>query len=454
MSRYWRVPRAARNPISLTGLAVATAMALVFFVLVLLDFFGYLTNPYLGLLVFVAIPVVFVAALILVPLGAAWDAKRRRRRGLAPADWPVIDLRSPRHRTVAFVIFMLTIGNLIILSMATYGGVHYMETAAFCGETCHETMEPQFAAYQVSPHARVACVDCHVGPGVDSLVESKLAGTRQLWQLVRGTAPRPIPSPVRTLRPARDTCERCHWPEKFHGDETRAFREYADDEENTETATTLQLHVGGGSATLGIGTGIHWHMNLDNRIEYVTTDAAREAIPYVRLTDRTGTVTEFVIEGTPAEEIARGERRQMDCLDCHNRPAHTFDASAARAIDTALAQGLIPRSLPFVRREAVAAVSEEYPNRARALEAIASRLREFYGHRSDADEQSVERAVAGAQNAWARNVFPAMNVRWGTYPNQLGHTTATGCFRCHDDLHKSPDGKAIRQDCEICHSFP
>jgi hypothetical protein len=292
-----------------------------------------------------------------------------------------------------------------------------------------------------------------VGPGVAWLVESKIAGTRQLWEVATNTVPRPVPSPVRSMRPARDTCERCHWPEKSHGDEMHVIREYADDETNTETATTLILHVGGGSVARNVGTGIHWHMNLENEIEYIATDAKRETIPYVRLRDRAGNVREYLVGGTTPEQLAAGERRRMDCLDCHNRPAHTFAASPERGVDGAIARGLMPRELPFVRRQAVAALKPEYPNREEALAAIAASLREFYRARAS-DATLVERAVVAAQDVWSQNVFPAMRVSWGTYSNFIGHVDAPGCFRCHDDNHKAADGSVIRQDCELCHAMP
>ncbi|MBI4264370.1 MAG: NapC/NirT family cytochrome c [Acidobacteria bacterium] len=446
-----RLPAAARNLVSLVGAAMATAMAVLFLVLLLLDLLGYVTNPYIGLLVFVTVPVLFVAGLLLIPAGIWWDG-RRRAPGEAP-DWPVIDLRNARQRSVAVGVLALTIVNLVIVSMAAYGGVHYMESSEFCGQVCHTTMEPEYAAYQAWPHAQVACTACHVGPGAGALAESKLAGTRQLLQVATGRVARPVPSPVRTMRPARETCEQCHWPEKFHGDRTRTIREYASDEANTESVTTLRLHVGGGSRTLGVGTGIHWHMNLDNEIEYVATDERRETIPYVRLTDREGRVREFAVEGTTAEQLAGGERRRMDCLDCHNRPAHTFSPTPERAVDGAIAQGRVPRELPFVRREAVAAVGTEYATRVDALEGIARVLTEFYAGRTGADARLVARAVAAAQDVWSRNVFPVMNVSWGTYPNHLGHLEAPGCFRCHDDEHRAADGSVIRQGCEVCHSF-
>ena len=443
-----------RHPVSLAGMAIASAMAVLFLVLLLLDSVGYLNNPYFGLLLFVAVPLAFVAGLLLIPLGLRLESRRRRRApGEPPSDWPVLDLRIARQRNWIAVFVLLTTVNLVLLSMASYGAVHYMESTEFCGQVCHTTMEPQFMAHQAGPHARVACVSCHVGPGVGALVESKMAGTRQLWQVITQNVPTPVPSPVHSMRPARDTCEQCHWPEYFHGNEARVIREYAEDEHNTETVTNLTLFVGGGSSTLGVGTGIHWHMNLYNEIEYITTDDEREVIPWVQLRQRDGTVEEFVVEGTTPEQLAAGERRRMDCMDCHNRPAHTFYATPQRAVNEALAQGRIPRDLPFVRREAVAAVSEPYGDKAAALQAIAARLREHYRAFPSVDGRKLELAIAGTQDVWARNVFPAMKVTWGTYPNQIGHDPAPGCFRCHDDNHKTKDGRVIRQDCELCHSM-
>jgi hypothetical protein len=312
-------------------------------------------------------------------------------------------------------------------------------------------MEPQYVGHQNGAHARVPCVACHVGPGVGALVQSKMAGTRQLWQLAAGHVPRPVPSPVQSMRPPQFTCENCHSPEHVHGEEVRVFREYADDERNTETATTMALFVGGGSGTAVAGSGIHWHMNLANEIDYVTTDDTRSVIPYVRLRTRDGQVREYTAPNTTPEQIAAGKRRRMDCMDCHNRPAHTFFATPQRAVDQAIAAGAIPRELPFVRREAVAALSAAYPDKEAALAAIAASLERHFTANPPADTRLVRQAVLGAQDVWARNVFPAMNVTWGTYPNHIGHLDSPGCFRCHDDEHKTGDGRVIRQDCELCH---
>ena len=449
----FRVPAALRHPLALFGMVLASAMAVLFIVLLLLEAFGYMRNPYFGLLLFVAVPAAFVVALLLIPIGVQLDARRRRRSpGAAPDDWPVLDLRIARQRGLVAVFVLLTVVNLVLLSTASYGAVHYMETAEFCGQVCHTTMEPQFTARQSGPHARVACVSCHIGAGLGAEVEAKMAGTRQLWQLATNQVPKPVPSPVQSMRPARDTCEQCHWPEKFHGDMVRVIREYAEDEKNTETVTPMTMHVGGGSAAFAVGSGIHWHMNLDNEVEYITTDAKREKIPYVRLRERNGTVREYTAKGATPGQLAQGQRRRMDCTDCHNRPAHTFDFTPERAVNNAMAQGRIPRELPFIRREALAAITLEYADRPAALAAIASRLREHYKSQPSVDAPLVERAIAGTQEVWSRNVFPAMKVKWGTYPNHIGHLDTPGCFRCHDDEHTSKDGRVIRQDCGLCHN--
>jgi NapC/NirT cytochrome c family, N-terminal region len=445
------LPAMVRNPISLIGAAITTAMAIVFFALLGLELTGQLRNPYLGLLLFVAVPAVFIFGLILIPVGA-WSQRRRVLAGEADADWPVVDLRLPRTRSVIFGVALLTCVNLVIVSLAAYGTVHHMESAEFCGTTCHTTMEPEWKAHQVSPHAKVACVNCHVGPGAEALVESKIAGTRQLWQLFTNNVPTPVPAPVHNMRPARETCQVCHWAEKLHDDKLKVIREYADDEKSSETVTRLQLHVGGGRADLGAGGGIHWHMNIANQIEFISTDPQRQIIPWVKLTDRNGNTREYAIDGVTPEQLARGERRTMDCIDCHNRPAHTFEPAPERAVDVAIAAGRLPRTLPFARREAVAALKDEYPSGEAARAGIDVRLRTAFTAQSA--DPALAPFIAGVQEIYGRNVFPAMKVKWGTYPNHLGHVFFNGCFRCHDDNHKSPDGRVIKQDCESCHAMP
>ena len=439
------LPSAVRNPISLIGVAVATAMAVVFLLLLTLEFTGQLTNPYAGLLVFVAVPFVFVIGLLLIPIGM-WRQRRRVAAGHAPDDYPVIDLRLPRTRSVILGVALLTIVNVFIVSLAGFGAVHHMESTEFCGQTCHTTMEPEWKAHQVFPHAKVACVSCHVGPGAAGFIEAKAAGTRQLWHVMTNQVQMPVEAPVRSMPPASETCLGCHSGTKHLGDRMRVVRDYADDETGTETATTLQMHVGG----VRPASGIHWH--IAQQIEYVATDRERQTIPYVKFTDSNGNVKEYTAEGVTKEQLAQGERRLMDCMDCHNRPAHTFEPSAERAVDNAIANGRLPRTLPFARREAVAALKDEYPSGEEAQRGIDARLRKAFA--SHASDPALASTISAVQNIYSTNVFPAMKVKWATYPNNIGHTFFNGCFRCHDDSHKAGDGSVIKQDCETCHAMP
>lgn len=448
--------RLIRSPVSIAGMVLTSTSAVLFLIVFLADLFGLHTNPYIAIVFFLFLPALFLVGLVLIPLGA-WLERRRRAHGKAPAEirWPQLDLNNPSHRTTAVAIFALTMVNVIIVSLAAYRGVTYMDSAEFCGTVCHGVMKPEYASYRDAPHSRVACVACHIGPGAASFAGAKLNGLGQVASVIRSNYPRPIPAPVRSMRPAGDTCEGCHWPEKLHGDRIRRIVEYAADEANTESVTTVRVHVGGGSHRLGIATGIHWHMNVSNTVEFIATDDARQVIPYVKITDSTGNVREYFADGGTPERLASGGRHRMDCMDCHNRPAHTMSATPERAIDNAIARGEIPKTLPFVRREAVKAVKAPYPTQDAGLESIGLALRGFYRTNHGGVFQSrrpdVERAIRGAQAVYGRNVFPEMKVQFGTYPNNIGHVDAPGCFRCHDDNHKTNDGRAIGQDCETCH---
>ncbi len=448
--------RLIRSPISVTGMVLTTISAAIFLIVFLADLFGFHTNPYLGILFFLVLPAIFLLGLVLIPIGAVRE-RRRLAAGKGSSEWPRIDLNDPAQRRVAVMIFALTVVNVIVVSLAAYKGVEYMDTPQFCGQVCHSVMTPEFQAHQDGPHSQVTCVECHIVPGAAGFAYAKVSGMRQLVAITRGSYSRPIHAPVKDLGSAEQICERCHWPEKFHGDKIVKVTEYGDDEKNTETVTTLTVHVGGGSQRLGMASGIHWHMNVANDIEYVTTDDKRQEIPYIRFKDPQGNVREYFAEGVTPEKIAAGERRHMDCLDCHNRPSHQIAATAERAVDTAIARGEIPKTLPFVRREIVKALKADYPNQEVASEQIASALRGFFRTEQNAafvsNRQDVERAVSGAQAVYSRNVFPEMNVKFGTYVNNIGHMDSPGCFRCHDDSHKTKDGMAIGQECETCHAI-
>ena len=443
-----------RNGISLAGIGIVTISALLFLIVFFLDLFGFHTNPYLGIVFFMIAPAVFLLGLVLIPIGMYVERRRRAAGHPARMGWPRLDLNDPVQRRAVFLVLVMTFANIVIISLAAYRGIEFMDSPSFCGEVCHEVMEPEFMAYQDGPHSRISCVQCHIGPGAPYLVKSKLDGVRQVFAVLMDSHSRPIPSPVHTLRPAREVCEQCHWPEKFHGDSVQVKREYADDEAVTESTTTLRIHVGGGSEKLGVATGIHWHMNVANVVEY-RADPTRMTIPWIKVTDRTGAVREYVADGVPQEELDKLEPpRTMDCMDCHNRPSHAFFASPERAVDAAIAGGELPRSLPFIRREAVAALKANHADRPTAEREIAGHLTNFYRvNAKPVSQPDLERAIAITQRLYSRNVFPKMNVTWGTYPNHIGHMDAPGCFRCHDDSHKTSDGRTIKQDCDLCHKI-
>jgi hypothetical protein len=444
------------NLLSLSGIALATAGAIVFLIFFVRDLAGAHTSPYFGIVTFILLPAVFVAGLLLIPAGIYRERRRRVREAAAAGEhWPLIDLRHAPTRRVIITIGLLTIFNVGIVAMAGYQSLEFVDSRTFCTGVCHTPMEPQAVAHQRSVHANISCASCHVGEGPPGFVRAKLGGVRRLTAIATGDYRRPIPSPVADLPAATATCMHCHNREKYFGDLVRPLRSYTDDEANTEQITTLTMRAGGGGWEAGGPHGIHWHASPWTRVEYIATDATRETIPWVQVTDVNGTVTEYVADGVEPAALEQGERRVMDCTDCHNRQGHAIATTADRAVDEALARGLIPRTLPFVRREVLAALQEVSGERADVEGRIANRLRTFYdaqpSNGAAANGTDVAQAIAAAQRLYAGNVFPRMNVTWGTYPSQLGHTDSNGCFRCHDDLHKSKSGTVISQDCEMCH---
>jgi hypothetical protein len=427
-------PALARNPLSIVGAWLTTGAALAFLTYATLDGFGLIHGPYSGLLGYVLVPAVFVLGLLLVPLGI-WREARRRARGRQAWAWPVVDLSRSRTRQVLVAVALLTLVNIGIITVATVGATHYMETNQFCGQVCHTPMTPEASAHREFSHAAVPCVACHVAPGAAGAVRAKLNGSRQAWQFLTGSYTRPIASPAAHIPGGAVTCVQCHAINQVPREITRVIKTYADDEANTESATTLQM----------LTAAVHWHARADVRVEYIA-DPSRETVSYIRVVDPAGT-TEYL---TP-ELTARpsGEARLMDCLDCHSRPAHTMSTSAEQAVDRAIERGDLPRSLPYIRREAVAVLKAEYPDERVASETIRSKVTGFYAN--SAAPADVAAAVAAIDRVYRSNVFPDMKVTWGTYKTQLGHVEMSGCFRCHNDTIKSSSGRVVRQDCELCH---
>jgi hypothetical protein len=449
------------NPISLAGSALTTVTAFLFLLLFSIHLVSeHGASPYLGILTFLILPGLFLLGLVLIPLGL-WRARKRRRQAIAEddpaAEFAVLDFNRPQTRKTALVFLGATGINALILGVGTYKGVEVMESTQFCGAACHTVMEPEYTTYKRSPHARVKCVECHIGEGAGWFVKSKLSGSWQLVSVSLNLYPRPIEAPVHNLRPARETCEQCHWPNKFVGDRFKVNTHFSEDEANTETKTVLVVKVGGRQA--GRSQGIHWHVDPDHVVRD-RSDARRQKIYEVEVETKDGTKQRFAGPAGSSPEAAKAtEWRTMDCVDCHNRPTHVY-RDPARELDAALLDRRIDPSLPFVRREGLKALLTEFPSHEAAREGIAKAIAAFYGQSYPQVAAEKKDAVAAAGQAlgdiWCWNVFPTMNIKWGTYVNHIGHpdmSAEVGCFRCHDEEHKAADGKAITQDCSTCHSL-
>jgi hypothetical protein len=439
------------NWVSLIGVVVVTSATVFWLFLLPTTLRGDVHNPYNGILAFMLLPALFFLGLLLIPLGIYWRNRKEKRRGLYPASFPPLNMQNVDFRRLIAFVGVTTFANIAIASQLAYGAVSYMETVSFCGQTCHTVMQPEFTAYQNSPHSRVECVQCHIGPGESWFVRSKLSGMRQVFAVMFHTYETPIPTPVHNLRPARETCEACHWPQKDGEDRLRIINKFGDDENNSLTKTVLLMKIGGGNK----GTGIHGtHLGPGVHIRYGHSDPQRQTIPWIEYDGPVGK-TVYRAEGAPAD--GKGlSIREMDCIDCHNRPAHSYKLPE-RAVDEAMFAGDLSARLPFVRKKSVEVLKKNYASREAAAAGIPEALEAFYRETYPAVYKERQPEVAAtARNLLAiynRNVFPAMKVAWGTYPNNIGHTDSPGCFRCHDDSHASADGKKVTQDCGACHNL-
>jgi nitrate/TMAO reductase-like tetraheme cytochrome c subunit len=453
----------ANNRLTIAGIVLTTISAIVIMVFILVGLGGGLPNPYINILGFMILPALFVFGLLLIPFGM-W--RRRRlllKEGLTDEEigrYPKLDFNNERLRKLATVVLLLTVINAIILGTSSYLAVHYMDGVEFCGTTCHTVMQPEYQAYQQSPHSRVACVQCHIGPGASFFVRSKIDGLIQVWHTVWNTYSRPLETPLKHLRPARETCEQCHWPAKHYGDKIRIFGRFSEDEENTPSYTALLLRTGGGSLDTGRHGGVHWwHIYSDNRIRYLAVDKRRQEIAWVELVTADDETRIYTREGGPeitAEQI-ESEARVLDCIDCHNRPTHLFKPPA-KAFDDILQDYPELVELPYFKREALAALEAEYETHAEGVKAVQAAIESFY--RDDYPEltssrpQLVQQGAETAASVFVRNYVPEMKTNWETHPNNIGHDEFPGCWRCHDDELVTPDGEhTIPQDCDTCHIF-
>ncbi len=454
----------SRSRLSLIGGMLVTITTPFLFGYMLADTVWHIKNPYFGAAVYLALGPVFLGGLAMIFVGAFFF-RGDRDVHLFTLEYLRRYFTEPdmfgRLRRNVFLIVLLTSINFAVFSMFLYRAYHYMESTQFCGQFCHTVMNPEHTAYQNSPHSRVTCVECHIGSGADWFVKSKISGARQLLAVAAGTYPTPIVTPVHGLRPARETCEQCHRPELFHGDKLTVNKRFLEDEQNSAVQDVLLMKIGSAGDRVKSSHGIHWHISPEIKISYTSTDHSRMVIPEVTLTQADGTKTVF--RTSDADEqlqktAQQSETREMDCIDCHNRPSHVY-LPADEALNLKLSEGQIPQALPFIKRQAMELVSVDYESTEAARNQITSALKDWYQKNYPqlvADQPALlEHAIGGVIAAYTENVFPEMKIKWGTYVNHITHGPdfEIGCFRCHDDMHESPDGKIISGDCNTCHDL-
>ena len=445
----------SQNWISRVGVFLVTASGVSWLFLLPTLLQGAPKDPYVGLLTVFALPTIFFIGLFLIPIGMWLNKRRHAGRKTLPETYQKITLDNPQVRRFLMFLFVATAANVIITGQLTSRAVTYMEGDQFCGQTCHVPMQPEFVAHMATKHAAVACTDCHVGEGARGFISSKISGTRQLVGVITGNYSKPIPTPSGRHRlPATETCLECHVANRIAGDKLVVLTHYAADEQNTPATTVVMVRVGGQSWKGSVG--IHGaHSALSGHIEYLATDEGRQVIPEVTFTAANGEVTVYASSDVKLTEQQRaaGEHRQMDCIDCHNRPGHDFELPEI-AVDQQIVNGQISPALPYVKKQAVALLRASYADRDTGIREVGARLTDYYKtNYPQADAGAVKNAAEAVQAVYRANVFPDMKLTWGAYPNNIGHTNSNGCFRCHDGNHTSASGKTITNDCAACHDL-
>jgi nitrate/TMAO reductase-like tetraheme cytochrome c subunit len=439
------------NRISLIGGALTSASALVLIGYWVVDLLGRSgsNNPYVGIIFDLILPGLFVLGLLLIPVGMYLRQRRLKAAGQIPSIYPEINLQDPVFRHGVDFVVAATFINFVIVGTASYRGVAYMDTPSFCGTSCH-VMAPEWTAYHVANHSGVACTECHIAPGVQGFVHAKVNGTKQLLMVIAHKYPAPIMADDK-VPPAWTTCLNCHTADKYIGDKLNVETAYGDDEKNAMTRSLVVMHVGGRDSFSRL-SGIHGaHLG---HIEYIATDTAHQTINWVGKTNDDGSVTEYV--SGDAKAAMTGVRRTMDCIDCHNRAAHSF-TTPEEALNQKMALGTPSAALPFIHKEGLALLKADYTSQNDASAKIASGLEAFYQTQYPAvwsgQRAQIEQAAKTLTAIYGENVFPYMKVTWGTHPNNLGHNAYPGCFRCHDGSHTAKDGKSITNDCAACHNL-
>lgn len=445
------------NWISKLGAILTTSAFITFVVVEIPRLLGILTNAYIGLITYLLLPTLFVIGLVLIPIG--WK-KFHRETGqtlddLLKARFENKDLAAKKFGSNFFyTIAGLTILNVLFLSVASFRTMSFMDSPKFCGTACHSVMNPEWMTYQDSPHARVRCVDCHVGEGVGALVASKLNGAYQMLSVTFNLYEKPIPTPVHNLRPARETCEKCHWPDKFYGSRLKTIVKYEKNEESTPKYTTLNLKVDAGSE---VGeSGIHWHIGEDNKVRYASVDDKRREMIWAEVEQPDGSFKRYTNKNLSRSKPNSESIRTMDCVDCHNRATHIYE-DPNKAIDTRIRSGEIDHSLPYIKREGLKAITKTFTEKQLGLDVIRIHMERYYRDNypniANSKSEEIEKAILTLQSTYDKNIHPSMNIDWNSYVNHIGHDKEIGCFRCHNQNMVDEQGVHIQNDCTLCHNI-
>ncbi len=444
----------SRNMITFIGLLIAGFAFVSGLVLLVAEMVLENRNPYSALITYIGIPAVIATGLGIAGLGMLLTHLKRKRKLPETEVFPVLNFNVTKTRRVTVLLALFGMVFFTISAIATYKAFLFTESTEFCGTTCHGVMGAEYAAYENSPHSRVACVECHIGHGAEWYARSKISGLRQVYRTLMDNYETPIPTPVHNLRPARETCEECHWPTMFHGSVERVQWRFWYDRENTASRYHMLLKVGGANPETGQFEGIHWHTSADELVRYWPADEQRLEIPWIEVQDAEGNLTVYRDENAPEGRPPESEIRTMDCIDCHNRPSHIFP-HPRRLINQALVGGRLDRSMRSIKSRADSLLSVWYETYEEADEAIETSIRERYPVEADSPytQASVDMAIEELQAIYRSTNFPEQGVSWQTYPDHIGHNQFPGCFRCHDDQHESDQGALVSMECDNCHLF-
>jgi hypothetical protein len=448
-------PQIFYNPLSLIGAVVVLFNIGLIIFLTIVELLTKHPKPYADIIIFIILPVIVLCGLILVVIGIVREKRRQSAGEPQERRLPIIDFNDPRYRIMGVVLG----GGFVLLSLlyafASYKAYQFMESDTFC-MLCHSVMSPESTAHAFSPHAEVGCVVCHVGSGAEYFFLSKLNGTGQLYSFVLNKYHRPIPVPVKNLRPAEDTCKTCHGPQYSPSEILKLTTHFLSDKTNTKWTIDLLLNMGKGRIETDNPLRIHWHATVAKEICYAATDPKRVVIPWIKVTGFDG--KERIYRSTEnkitSKELDSAEKRVMDCIDCHNREGHFF-RPPAQVLNAYLQGKLIDPSLPQIKSIAVHALENTYSSRLVAGDGIKQMIMEFYQKTYpdvvSSKKGEIEKAITEVQNIYRRNYDPFMKVSWKNFPDNAGHTYSLGCFRCHDGKHMSSDGKVLSKDCSTCH---